>query len=326
MNALTLVTGATGFIGSYMVRALLRAEVPTRVLVRRPQRLDGELLRSVDLVKGDVRDAAAIARATQGVHTVLHLAACARAWSRDPKEFDDVNVRAVEQLLEAARRAAVKRLVHVSTVLTLPPYRPAPLPDSLQQPTPYEETKLRADRIVASYAANGGDAVIVHPTRVYGPGPLNDANGVTRVVALYLAGRFRVRLADHDVLSNYVHVADVADGILRAARHGRSGAHYVLGGAENVSMRGFLDLIGTISGRRHRTAALPPAAALAVARSALLWARLGGNTSITPGWVRVFLEDRRVEIGASRRDLGYEPRPLHNGLSQTISWLQTRRR
>jgi farnesol dehydrogenase len=322
MNGLTLVTGATGFIGRYVVRQLLQEQVPVRVLVRSPERLERDVARRIEVMKGDLRDGAGFAAAMEGAHTVLHLAACARAWSRDPFEFRDVNVRAVEQLLEAAHQTGVERFVHVSTVLTLPPYRPAPVSESVQRPTVYEETKLAGEQLVESYAADGLDAVIVHPTRVYGPGPLTDANGVTRVVALYIAGRFRVRIADHDVLSNYVHAEDVAAGILAAAQRGRSGAHYALGGAENVSFREFLDLVGDVAGLRHRTVALPAAAALTIARGAEAWARLGGNTSITPGWVRVFLEDRRVDITASRDELAYGPRSLRDGLSQTVRWLR----
>lgn len=323
MNGLTLITGATGFIGSYLVRRLARMNASLRVLVRRPESLDPEVAQRVEIVKGDVRDPEVVAKATQGTHTVLHLAACARAWSRNPQEFTDVNVRATEQLLESAQKSGVQRLVHVSTVLTLPPYQPAPLHDSLRRPTPYEETKLAGERLVESYVAGGGDAVIVHPTRVYGPGPLTDANDVTRVVALYIAGRFRVRVADNDVLANYVHAADAAEGIVLAAQRGRSGAHYILGGQENLALRSFLELVGEIAGRRYWTVALPAAGALAVAWAAELWARLGSGTPITRGWIRVLLEDRRVDITASREGLGYNPRPLRDGLSETIRWLQS---
>jgi farnesol dehydrogenase len=292
-----------------------------RVLCRRPERLDPGVAGRVEIVQGDIRDAAPIGAAVRGARIVLHLAACARAWSRDPNEFRDVNVRATRRLLAAAREAGVERLVHVSTLLTLPPYRPAPLRDGALEPTPYEATKRAGERLVEDYAAAGLDAVIVHPTRVYGPGPLNDANGVTRMIGLYVAGRFRVRLADRDVLANYVHAADVAAGIVRAGERGRAGVHYVLGGAENVSLREFLEIVAELSGRRYRTVALPPSAALAVARAAELWARLGGGTSITTGWVRVFLEDRRVDITASREELGYRPRPLRAGVAETLRWL-----
>jgi farnesol dehydrogenase len=269
-----------------------------------------------------MRDGDAIAAATRSAKNVLHLAACARAWSRDPDEFRAVNVHATQGLLESAQRAGVERLVHVSTVLALPPFQPAPVNGKAERLTTYEETKMAADRLVEDNAGDGLDAVIVHPTRVYGPGPLNDANGVTRVVALYLAGRFRVRVADGDVLANYVHADDVAQGIIHAAERGERGAHYVLGSAENVSFKEFLNLVGDIAGRRRHSIALPANLALTIARTAESWARLGGSTSITPGWMRVFLEDRRVDIAASQRVLGFQPRPLRVGLSETIRWLR----
>jgi len=189
MNGLTLVTGATGFIGRYLVRRLLRDDVPVRVLVRNPARLDTVVTQRLEAVQGDMRDGEAIATATSGAKQVLHLAACARAWSRDPDEFRAVNLRATQRLLEAAHRAGVERLVHVSTVLALPPFQPASVNGKARRLTAYEETKMAADRLVEDNAGDRLDTVIVHPTRVYGPGPLNDANGVTRVVAMYLAGR-----------------------------------------------------------------------------------------------------------------------------------------
>jgi nucleoside-diphosphate-sugar epimerase len=322
---LVLVTGGTGFIGAYLVRQLVAAGVRVRVLARRPAALDPALRGLVETVCGDVRDPGAIDRAVPGAHTVLHLAACARAWSRDPDEFTSVNVRAVESLLDAATRAGVERLVHVSTVLTLPPFQPAPVNGAASRPTPYELTKRAGERLVESYAAQGRHAVIVHPTRVYGPGPLTDANAVSKVVSLYLSGRFRVRLADRDVLANYVHAADVATGIRLAAERGRAGAHYLLGG-ENRSFRDFLALVGELGGVRRRVMALPMPAALGVAHVAEWWGRLGGAAPLTPGWVRVFLEDRRGDIGPAQADLGYAPRPLRTGLTETIAWLAQRHR
>jgi nucleoside-diphosphate-sugar epimerase len=320
-----LVTGATGFIGTYLGRQLLAAGLPVRVLVRRPAALDAALREHVECVAGDVRDSAALSRAIAGTHTVLHLAACARAWSRDRDEFEAVNVRAVDALLTAAARADVERLVHVSTVLTLPPYRAAGVNGAASRPTLYEVTKRAGERLVESYAAQGRHAVIVHPTRVYGPGPLTDANAVSKVVGLYLSGRFRVRLNDGDVLANYVHAADVAAGIRLAAERGRSGAHYLLGG-ENISFRDFLALVGDLGGGRRRVMALPLPAALAAGHVAEWWGRLGGTAPLTPSWVRVFLEDRRGDIEPARTDLGYAPRPLRTGLLETIAWLAQRRR
>ncbi|UCC73919.1 MAG: SDR family NAD(P)-dependent oxidoreductase [Gemmatimonadota bacterium] len=325
MSELTAVTGATGFIGSHLVRQLLDEGARLRVLARRPERLARQVHERAEVVEGDVRDRRGLGAVVEGAHTVLHLAACVRGWSRDPAEFREVNVGAVEMLLEAAQRAGVIRLVHVSTVLTLPPYRPAPLKANSRRLTPYEETKRAGERLVESYAAAGHDAVIVQPTRVYGPGPLGDANATTRVVALYLAGRFRVRLRDGEVLNNYVHADDVAMGIRLAARSGRRGSRYVIGGDENLSFRALLALVDELSGRRRRVLALPPAVARAGGRAADLCGRLGGTPPLTSGWVRVLLEDRRADISPARRELGYRPRPLREGLKETIAWLSAQR-
>jgi dihydroflavonol-4-reductase len=295
----TLVTGATGFIGSYVVRQLLADGVATRVLVRRPELLPPDVRARVEVARGDVRDRGAVRAAVPGADTVLHLAACARAWSRDPMEFTAVNVDAVE---------------------TLPPRRPAPVAGLASRPTAYEASKRAGERLVESYAAAGRKAVIVHPARVYGPGPCNDANAVTRVIDLYLRGRFRVRLDDEDVLGSYVHAADVAAGIRRAAAAGRAGAHYVLGG-DNLSFRDFLALVAELTSVRRRVVALPRPAALAAGYLALWWGRLGGAAPITPGWIRVFLEDRPADSEPARRELGYAPRPVRAGVAETIAWL-----
>jgi farnesol dehydrogenase len=321
MIGLTLVTGGTGFIGTYLVRQLVERGERVRVLVRRRERIPRHLRERVEILEGDICEPRALARATRGIDTIYHLAACAKAWSRNPNEFRDVNVCAVERLLDEATRNDVTRLVHVSTLLTLPPFRPARTDGRPRRPTPYETTKWEGERIVASYARSGRHAVVVYPTRVFGPGPLNDANGVTKVIALYLRGRFRLRLDDGDALNNYVHAADVATGIRLAGAHGRSATGYLLGG-DNVSFTELLNRVSELSGIRRTVLALPPGAAVAIARGAEWWGALGGRTAITSAWVRTLLEDRRTDCTLARQDLGYRPRPLDIGLAQTVRWLQ----
>ena len=323
MRAKTLVTGASGFIGRQLVRQLIEAGERVRIICRHPEVLAREHGPRLEVVQGGILDRTAMTRAMDGVGTVFHLAGCARAWSRNPGEFWDVNVAGTELLLDLASRAGVDRIVHVSTVLTLPELRRTWLPDGIRKPTEYEHTKLMGEQLVQSYVASGGDAVIVHPTRVYGPGPLTDANGVAKMIALYLAGRFRVRVADGDVLGNYAHVADVACGMILAAHWGRSGAHYVLGG-ENASIRDLFELVAELSGVRHRMVAVPPRAAIGVGHLSEFWGRLGGQVPITADWVRVYLEDQGVDITPTVRELGYAPRPLRTGIAQTLEWLGCR--
>ncbi|HSM07911.1 MAG TPA: NAD-dependent epimerase/dehydratase family protein [Gemmatimonadota bacterium] len=320
MNRRIVVTGATGFIGTLLVRQLLADGACVRVLLRSPGKLDPAARGRIEVVTGDIRDQGSLDVALRDADTVLHLAALAKAWSNDPSAFTETNERAVAKLLDAARRHGIRRLVHVSTALTLGRAEGGPPAGA----TPYERSKFAGERLVEAYAREHGDAVIVHPTRVYGPGPLNDANGVTRMIELYLRGRFRLRIADGGARANYVHAADVARGIRLAAERGRSGRHYALGGDANLSLGAFLDRVGELKGRRRRTVAVPVSVARGIGLAGEWWGRLSGETSLTRGWVDVFLRDLPIDIGPARRDLGYVPRSLDRGLRQTIDWLARR--
>jgi nucleoside-diphosphate-sugar epimerase len=321
--SLILVTGGTGFIGRYVLRRLARerGDVRVRALVRDPRRIDPSIRESVEIVQGDLLDRAALRSSVAGADTVLHLAALARAWAPDAGAFHAVNAGAVAALLEEAARAGVQRFVHVSSVVAGVPFAPGAGSNGHRGATPYEESKRESERLVFQNEASGLHAVIVRPTRVYGPGPMNDANGVAVMLSLYLQGRFRVIPDDGDVLANYVHADDVAQGILLAARFGRSGAVYELGG-ENMSLRGLLGLASEIAGVRRRVVRIPPWTGLAAAAVVELAGKFGVTPFITRAWLHTFLEDRRVDIGPARRDLGYAPRSLQDGLAETIAWLR----
>lgn len=315
-----LVTGATGFVGQRLVSHLLEQGRDLRVFVRDQSRLTDIVRARVEVVEGVLGDQNAVESAVAGCGQVLHLAALARAFARDPGDYFRVNTDALSLLLEASARHQVQRFVHVSSVLALPPEWSSVAKGISRRPTPYGESKRAAELLVGKYVSEGRDAVIVRPGRVYGPGPWTDANGVTKMMAMYLTGRFRFRLADRDVQANYVHVDDVAAGIALAAERGRCGQAYALGG-ENVSLGRFLDIVADTTGIRRRVIKVPPQAVLPFAHLCSLWGRCGGSVSLTPEWLNNFLEHRPLDISNSLADLGYAPRPLRRGLSQTLNWM-----
>lgn len=276
----------------------------------------------MDFVQGDLQNRTATAEAMKGVDTVLHLAALATAHNADPNRYMLDNAKAVGMLLDEAGRAGVRRFVHVSTIAAVPPVKAATQWGIRHRPTPYALSKIASEDLVRQYAAAGHEAVIVRPTRVYGPGPWNDANGTTQMIAMYLSGRFRFRLADGGVQANYVYVKDVARGIVLAAEHGHSGAAYQLGG-QNAPLTEFLQTISDVSGIQRRVMPLPVQLVAPAAHLGECWGKMGGHPSLTPEWLNNFLEDRPVDISRSCRDLGYEPLSLRQGIAKTLPWLLT---
>lgn len=310
-----LVTGASGFIGGHLVRRLLTAGANVRVLLRPHHRQAlGRLpfdAGAVDIVWGDVTDGTSVHRSAENVHTVFHLAAWARAWARRERTFDVVNRLGTEHVLNAAAAAGVRRVVHVSTELAAP---------SVTTRTAYQASKKAAEAAVVKFVQRGGDAVIVRPTRVFGPGALTEANSVTRLLDLYRRGFFRFRIADGSVRANYVYVEDVVAGIILAANRGVTGFAYYLGG-EDLTLAEFLALVDRATGTSRRVVALPTPLALALARVCEHGGSLGIRPLITRDWVRLFLEDRPISCAPARHDLGYEPRSVAAAVEATVRWL-----
>ncbi|MBI2402094.1 MAG: NAD-dependent epimerase/dehydratase family protein [Gemmatimonadetes bacterium] len=260
-----------------------------------------------DVIWGDIRDPAAVTRLLQGADLVFHLAAHARAWAANPKDFEAINVEGTRNVASAALTAGVRRVVHVSTELV----------DGDE--TLYQRSKRGAEQVVHQYLARGGDAVIVRPTRVYGPGPLTPANSVTRIIALYRRGLFRLRIADGGARANYVYVDDVVDGLLAAAERGARGAVYLLGG-ENLSLEELTTLIAEVTGRRHGLWPVPRAIARLVGAACELGGRLGIEPMITRQWVTILTADRPISSDAAVRELAYHPRSARDGIAATVAW------
>ncbi|HTY59350.1 MAG TPA: NAD-dependent epimerase/dehydratase family protein [Bacteroidota bacterium] len=324
----SLITGGTGFIGERLLAQLSLSGEPVRVLCRNPQLAPRSAGAQPERFAGDVLDPGSIAHAMEGCDRVYHLAGYAHGWSRTPDTYFTVNVEGTRNVLEAARNAGVRRVVCTSTVMTIGPSNGSPSSESTLRRLPmltfYEQSKIAEELLALQYAGTGLDVVTVNPTRVFGPGMLNEGNSATRMIKLYIEGLWRIVPGDGDAEGNYAFVEDVARGHILAMEHGRSGERYILGG-ENVSYNAFFAAVSRAAGRRRILLHVPGPVAIASAYGDEFRARLfRGYPSITPGWAKTFLLNNAYSTRKAETELGYRVTPLQEALEVTIAWLRNR--
>jgi farnesol dehydrogenase len=304
-----LVTGGTGYLGRALVRAFAARHHDLVVFARTATRsgLPGTL------VDGDIRDAAAVRRAAEGCDAIAHSAALVSIWQRRRSDFDDVNVGGLRNVLDAARRAAVGRIVYTSSFLALPPRgRTAPI-----EANDYQRTKVAADRL-ADQAVGGGTPVVrLYPGVVYGPGSFTEGNLLGRLIADHLRGRLPGIVGAEQHWS-YAYVDDVAAGHCAALERGAVGARYVLGG-ENAPQQRVFEIVRDVTGCRPPRRIPFAAAALIGAIEEARVTLFGGTPLATRGAVEIFKHDWSLDSTDAARDLGYSVTPLTDGLRRTIA-------
>ncbi len=327
MNA--LVTGATGFIGKRLVQLLVAQGTSVHVLCRPASNISDFPTAGVRLFYGDLLEAESIRNAVKECDRVYHLAGYARNWARDPRTYIAVNVGGLKNVLDAARWGGVRRIVVTSTSVTLGPSNGSPAVESMKRSSPffteYEYSKFLAEEEVHRSIDAGLDVVIVNPTRVFGPGALNEGNSVTIMIRKYLRGSYRLLPGDGSAVGNYAFVEDVVRGHVLAMERGRCGERYVLGG-ENVSYRQFFQICSEVAHAKRWMVKIPRPAVLGISHFELLRARFSHHYPlITPGWARTFLANWAFSSGKAAAELGYSITPLRKALAVTMDWIHNRR-
>jgi len=321
-----LLTGSTGFIGNRLATELVKAGHRLHILVRSPEKAASLMSGDVTLFQGDITDFDSVEKAMKGCSGVFHLAALARVWSRNPELSYRINVEGTVNILEAALKNGVRRVVFTSTAGTIRPSGPSE--DSTEESelplsylTEYERTKNEAEKRCLEYVQKGLDVVIVNPSRVYGPGLIGQSNSVTKIISLYNRGKWRIMPGDGTSYGNYVFIDDVVSGHMSAMENGIAGHRYILGG-ENVTFEQCFRILAEVSGRKNRLIKLP-APVMTVAAKALfliagLWRK---DPLVTPAWVERYLQHRRLSSAKAEMLLGYKATPLHEGIKKTLIWL-----
>jgi dihydroflavonol-4-reductase len=324
----TLVTGATGFVGSHIARQLINKGHAVRIFCRPASKKtnNADILADlpVERAEGDLRDAASIERAMRGVQRVFHVAADYRLWSAHPEEIYESNVDGTRRLLDVARRAGVERIVYTSTVATIAVPRHGSLPNEETQATVdemighYKRSKFLAEQEAIRAAVAGAPVVIVNPTAPVGPGDWKPTP-TGKIILDFLNGKMPAYV---DTGLNVVAVEDVAAGHLLAAEKGRVGERYILG-ARNLTLKQILGMLAAITGRPAPRIRLPHAVALAAGYADEFVSRLRGREPRIPvEGVRMSRHRMFVESDKAQREFGYHATPVETAFQRAVRWYE----
>jgi len=319
----TLVTGAAGFLGSHVARQLVARGEAVRVLIRASSSNRAISDLSLEYVTGDLRDAASLERAMNGVQRVFHVAADYRLWAKHPQDIYDSNVGGTKNLLEAAKRAGVGQLIYTSTVATIAVDRPE-LPNEFTEAKleemigHYKRSKWMAEQEVLKAAKEGFPAIVAMPTTPVGPWDWKPTP-TGKIILDFLNGKMPGYV---DTGLNFVGVEECAAGHLLVSEKGKIGERYLLG-AENLTLKEVLDTLAKITGLPAPGMKIPHSVALGVAYVESAFSRLlGKEPGIPVEGVKIARHKMFVDASRARRELGFQPGPVAAALERAVRWYQ----
>ncbi len=323
--ATTLITGATGFVGSAVARVLAGRGHQLRLLTRASSDRRNIAGLDAELVTGDLTQPESLARAAAGCRYVVHVAADYRIWVPDPDAMLRANVAGTVAMMRAAQAAGVERIVHCSSVAALgvnPDASPADetvplLPEAIV--STYKRSKYEAEQAVLDLVRRESlPVVIVNPAAPVGPRDIKPTP-TGRMIRDAANGRIPAYV---DTGVNVVHVDDVAEGHALALERGRIGERYILGG-ENLLLRELLTLVAEVAGRHPPRIALPIGPLMPVAAVMEAWARLTGmEPMVTRDHLKMARKKMFFSSDKAIAELGYRARPVRQAVEDAVAWFR----
>jgi dihydroflavonol-4-reductase len=318
------VTGATGFIGAHLARALIRDGHQVRALVRPGSDRRNIAGAAIDLVEGDLDDRHRLAEQMAGCDAVFHVAAHYSLWVKDRDSIYRANLGGAENMLAAARSARIKRFVHTSSVAAIGVPAPGTLGTEETQTTledlvsDYKKSKYMAEQAALRAAREGLDVVVVNPSTPVGerdvkPTPTGE------IILRFLQDRMPAYV--HTGL-NLIDVEDVARGHVLAWEKGRTGERYILG-ARNLSLKETLEILAAITGKRAPRIAVPHFIPISVAFiDEVLLARLGKKPQVSFYAAQMSRKAMYYDSSKAVRELGLPQSPIEQALEKAVRWFE----
>lgn len=322
---LAFLTGATGFVGSHVARTLAEKGADLRLLVRTNSNKKNLDDLKADLVTGDLRDSGSLEKGIAGCDVVFHVAADYRLWVRDPDEMYRANVEGTRAILEAARKANIRRVVYTSSVATMG-FTSNGQPADEKSPVslanmigPYKRSKFMAEQVAIAAARAGQDVVIVNPTTPVGERDIKPTP-TGRIVIDFLKKKFPAYV---DTGLNLVDVRECALGHVAALEKGRSGERYVLGG-ENLTLKQILDKLAVITGLPSPKVRVPYVLALAtgVVDELVTGRILGREPRASIDAVRMGRKKMFASSAKAEHELGWKVMPVDDALLRAVDWFR----
>lgn len=320
-----LVTGASGFTGSHLANTLARSGHHVRALVRKDSDisvLDANLVDSkqITLFEGDLRDEAAMHKAVDDTDAVYHIAALYRSAKHSDDVYSDVNVGGTRNILGAAEKHGVGRVVHCSTIGVHGGVSEVPATEesAFEPGDIYQVTKLEGEKLAQAAIRDGQPVTIVRPAGIYGPGDLR----FLKLFSMVQSGKF-IMFGSGETYMHMVYIDDLVRGMMQAAEHPNGvGKTLILAGAEYSSLNELVKLVAAATETRPPRWRLP------------LWPLMTAATicegacrpfGIEPPLHRrraaFFTKNRAFSIERAKREIGFEPQvDLQTGIRRTADW------
>jgi nucleoside-diphosphate-sugar epimerase len=320
------VTGATGFVGRNLTLRLAGEGYLVHALYRDINKTKGLEHPNIKLFKGDILIKESLYEGMKGCDIVFHTAAFVSVWTKDPTIIESLNVNGTVNVFETALELSIKKIIYTSTAGVFGPSGNAITDEKQAYPQTffnrYEETKARIEQtIIPRFIASGLKIVTLNPTRIYGPGPLTDANSLSKIFKLHLEGKIGLLPSDGKSTGNYAYIDDVSEGHILAMKKGKSGERYILGG-ENIAYIDLIKMVARISGKKTKLIRIPVFVMFLISWISVLLANLTGRKPlITPGFVKKFLPDWKVSSEKAKKELSYNPVSIEEGIRFTVKWL-----
>ncbi|KAM3289566.1 putative dihydroflavonol 4-reductase [Capsicum chacoense] len=331
-----LVTGASGYLGGRLCRALFNSGHHVKAFVRRtsdvssltPPTDGGSNGGTLELVYGDVTDYQSLLQACSGCHVIFHAAALVEHWLPDPSRFFPVNVGGLKNVLQAYKEAGtIEKIVYTSSFFALGPTDGYVADETQIHPgkffcTEYEKSKAIADKVALDAASEGVPIVLVYPGVLYGPGKVTTANTVANIMIERFNGRLPGYTGQANDRCSFSHVDDVVDGHIAAMDKGKPGERYLLTG-QNASLKEVLDIAAMITQTKKPSFGIPIFILEVYGWISVLLSKINGKSPlISPPMVRVIKHQWSYSCDKAKAELDYHPRSLKEGLSEVLPWLK----